>query len=160
MSGRRSPADWMQEAIALAADNARSGRGGPFAALVVRGDELIASGGNQVTSSLDPTAHAEVVAIRAACARLQHFQLTGCEVYASSEPCPMCLGAVYWARAEKLYFAATRHDAARAGFDDSVIYSELGKSLAERAIPTEQILTAGAGEPFEVWLLKPDKIPY
>src|SRR5947207_3094425 len=111
---------FMQRAIELAIENVRAGKGGPFAAVVVKGASILAGGTNQVTSSNDPTAHAEIVAIRAACKALTDFQLTGCEIYTTCEPCPMCLGAIYWARPAKVYFANTRQDAARIGFDDSL----------------------------------------
>lgn len=116
---------FMEQAIQLAVENVRSGRGGPFAAVVVKNGQVIATGSNRVTSTNDPTAHAEVTAIREACRALNTFQLTGCDLYTSCEPCPMCLGAIYWARPDRVYFAATASDAADAGFDDSFIYEEL-----------------------------------
>src|SRR4051812_10776625 len=116
---------FMRKAIEMSIENVRSGKGGPFAALVVKDGAILATGTNQVTSTFDPTAHAEVVAIRAACHSLAHFQLDGCEIYTSCEPCPMCLGAIYWARPSKVYFGATHDDAAHAGFDDSFIYEQL-----------------------------------
>ena len=120
---------FMREAVRLAIDNIGTGKGGPFAALVVKDGEIIARGLNNVTSSNDPTAHAEVTAIRAACQELGTFQLTGCDLYTTCEPCPMCLGAIYWARPARVYFASTRDDAADAGFDDSLIYSEIQQPL-------------------------------
>jgi tRNA(Arg) A34 adenosine deaminase TadA len=116
------------------------GFGGPFGAVVVRGEEVVAEGYNQVTSTNDPTAHAEVVAIRAACEVLGSFSLAGCEIYSSCEPCPMCLSAIYWARLEGLYFAASRSDAARIGFDDEFLYAELGRSVSLRKLVTVQAL--------------------
>src|SRR5512146_1292238 len=126
MSNRaENPEMFMQQAIALAVENVRSGRGGPFAALVVRAGEILGRGTNLVTATNDPTAHAEMLAIREACQKIGSFELTGCDIYASCEPCPMCLGAIYWARPAKLYFASTAEDAARVGFDDRFIYEQL-----------------------------------
>src|SRR6266567_139029 len=116
---------FMQRALDLAIENVNARRGGPFGAVVVRGGAILAEGTNLVTSTLDPTAHAEITAIRAACRVLQSFQLTGCEIYTTCEPCPMCLGAIYWARPDRVYYAGTREDAAAAGFDDALIYDEL-----------------------------------
>src|SRR5512134_2550993 len=130
--------DLMRRAIELAASNVRAGLGGPFAAIVVNDGRVIAEGTNLVTSTNDPTAHAEVVAIRRACETLATFQLTGCELYTSCEPCPMCLGAIYWARPAAIYFGATHVDAADAGFDDSFIYQQTRMPVAQRAIPTIQ----------------------
>ena len=144
----------------MAVENARAGGGGPFGALVVKGDTIIASGVNRVTAANDPTAHAEIVAIRAACRTLATFQLTGCEIYASCEPCPMCLGAIYWARAARVYFAATRADAAAAGFDDSLIYEELQLPFSRRRIPTVQLMSAEAQQAFAEWKARPDRTPY
>lgn len=142
----------MASVVAAAEANARSLNGGPFAASVVRAGEVIATGENSVTTSNDPTAHAEVIAIRRACAQLGHFELTDCEIYASCEPCPMCLGAIYWARPRVVYFAATTADASRAGFDDSHIYDELSVAAARRTIPMIQLDVPGAGAPFTTWL--------
>ncbi len=142
---------FMAEAIELSLRNVREGGGGPFGALVVRGDQVIARGANQVVASLDPTAHAEIVAIRAACRALGSFQLEGCEVYASCEPCPMCLAAIYWARPARLFFAATKDDAAAAGFDDSFIYAEIERTVAERRLPIAQLMRAEARGAFEAW---------
>ena len=122
----------MQRAIDLAIENVRSGQGGPFGAVIVRGGEIIAEGVNQVTAHHDPSAHAEIVAIRRACQLTGHFELKDCEIYASCEPCPMCLGAIYWARLGGLYFAANRQDAAAIGFDDSLIYDEIALDLSEQ----------------------------
>lgn len=150
----------MRRAIALSADNLRANRGGPFGAVIVRNDAIIAEGSNRVTSALDPTAHAEIVAIRAACAALQQFHLQGCEIYTSCEPCPMCLSAIYWARLERIYFANTRQDAAEIGFDDAFLYAELARSDAERALPARRLLAQEARGVFDAWLRKADKIPY
>ncbi|MCC6847059.1 MAG: nucleoside deaminase [Deltaproteobacteria bacterium] len=150
----------MRRAIALADENVRSGRGGPFGAVVARAGVILGEGANQVTASNDPTAHAEVVAIRNACRALGDFRLAGCEMYASCEPCPMCLGAVYWARLERLWFAADRADAARAGFDDGVIYAEIAADLEARALPTARLLVAPGRAVLERWRTTPDRIPY
>jgi guanine deaminase len=152
--------EWMARAIRLAVENVHSGRGGPFGAVVVRDGELIASGTNQVTAVNDPTAHAEVVAIRAACQILGTFQLEGCEIFTSCEPCPMCLGAIYWARPDRFYFACSREDAARAGFDDDHIYKELALPPEGRSIPGLPLLTQAGLEPFNVWRDAGNKIHY
>lgn len=151
--------DWLQQAIQLACDNVAKG-GGPFGALVVKNDELIAQSGNRVTSQLDPTAHAEIQAIRLACQTLSDFQLTDCVLYSSCEPCPMCLGASYWARLQAVYFAADRNDAAQGGFDDLAIYQELALPFAERKMTTQQILITQANRPFQEWLALANKTPY
>lgn len=150
----------MAEAIRLAVANVREGGGGPFAALVVRGGEVIARGANRVVASRDPTAHAEIVAIREACGVLGTHQLEGCEVYASCEPCPMCLGAIYWARPDRLYYGATKADAASAGFDDAFIYEEAARPAGERRLPTHRLETAEARLPFEEWDRSTQKVPY
>ena len=150
----------MEQAIRLAVDNVRSGRGGPFAALVVKDGRVLAAGTNQVTSSNDPTAHAEVVAIRGACAALNSFQLEGCDLYTTSEPCPMCLGAIYWARPQRVFFGAAASDAAAAGFDDALIYREFQAPPGERRIPFIRLMEEQALQPFREWLNKPDRIPY
>jgi len=150
----------MRRAIALSLENVRSGRGGPFAAVVVRGDEILAEGTNQVTSTNDPSAHAEMLAVRAACRKLQHFQLAGCEIYTSCEPCPMCLGLIYWARPDKLYYANTAEDAAAIGFDDARIYRELRSPPGARSIPMVQMLRDEALAAFRTWQEKPGKIYY
>lgn len=150
----------MALAIELALENVRSGRGGPFAAVVVKDGGVVATGTNQVTSANDPTAHAEIVAIREACRALGAFQLTGCEIYASCEPCPMCLGAIYWARPARLYYAATRADAAAIGFDDALIYDQLRLAPADRLIPTAQCLRDRALAAFDAWRAKSDKTLY
>jgi len=149
----------MRRAIALSLENVRSG-GGPFATVVVRGDEIIAEGTNQVTSTNDPSAHAEMLAVRAACRALKHFQLAGCEIYTSCEPCPMCLGLIYWARPDKVYYANTVEDAAAIGFDDSRIYRELASPLTARSIAMVQMLRHEALAAFRAWQEKPDKTPY
>ncbi|MGH9787322.1 MAG: nucleoside deaminase [Candidatus Acidiferrales bacterium] len=151
---------YMARAIALSLENVRSGRGGPFAAVVVKDGKMIAEGTNQVTSANDPTAHAEIVAIREACRALNHFQLIGCEIYTTCEPCPMCLGAIYWARPARVYFAATAADAARFGFDDSFIGQELQRPWAERQIPMAQMMGEEALAAFRLWQQKPDKVKY
>ena len=150
----------MREAIRISVEKMRDGLGGPFGAVVAKGDRIIARGWNQVTSTNDPTAHAEVVAVREACRQLNDFRLTGCELYTSCEPCPMCLSAIYWARVDRLYFAATRQDAAEAGFDDEWLYQELPLPLAQRRLPTRQLLRQAALEAFTQWKAKPDRIPY
>ena len=131
---------FMREAIRLSLENMRSGKGGPFGAVIVKDGKIIARGFNQVTSTNDPTAHAEVVAIREACKELNSFQLEGCEIYTSCEPCPMCLGAIYWARPAKMYYANTKGDAANIGFDDQFIYEEIDLHLTQRQLPSEQLL--------------------
>lgn len=148
------------EAIRLSREGMMNNHGGPFGCIVVRGEEIVGRGNNQVTSSNDPTAHAEVVAIRDACRRLQTFQLSDCEIYTSCEPCPMCLGAIYWARPMKVYYANTRVDAARIGFDDSLIYDELVIPLEQRKIAIECIGREAAMKVFEEWEQKPDKLRY
>jgi tRNA(Arg) A34 adenosine deaminase TadA len=150
----------MRVAIALAVDNVKSGRGGPFAAAVVKDDKVLATGTNLVTSANDPTAHAEMVAIREACRKLGHFQLTGCDIYTTCEPCPMCLGAIYWARPDRVYYAATKEDAAAAGFDDSFIYQQLPLEPGQRKIPMSQMLRHESLAAFEHWVRKKDKTPY
>ena len=150
----------MRRAIELSIENVRSGKGGPFAALVVKDGEILATGANLVTSACDPTAHAEMVAIREACRKLSEFQLAGCEIYTTCEPCPMCLGAIYWARPAKVYFGNTASDAAAIGFDDSFIYQQLRVSLAERTIPMVQLMHEEALSAFQEWERKSDRIRY
>jgi tRNA(Arg) A34 adenosine deaminase TadA len=150
----------MRRAIALSAEKMRAGLGGPFGAVIARDGQIIAEGHNQVTSGNDPTAHAEVVAIRAACRRLDSFNLQGCEMYTSCEPCPMCLGAIYWARLDRVYYANTRVDAAAIGFDDDHIYRELDKPIDDRAVPFIRLESEQARQIFKEWLEKADKIPY
>ena len=151
---------FMERAIALARENVRMGLGGPFAALIVRDGSILASGANQVTSAQDPTAHAEIVAIRAACQELRTFQLNGCELYTTCEPCPMCMGAIYWARLPKIYYASTREDAARIGFDDSFIYDQLVLPLHERKIAMVPLMREQALEAFREWEKSQTKIQY
>jgi len=150
---------FMAEAIELSVKNVAEG-GGPFAAVIVRDGEIVARGTNRVTSSNDPTAHAEIVAIRAAAAALQTFELRGCEIYSSCEPCPMCMGAIYWARLDALYFAATRDDAAAAGFDDSLIYTEIALPPTQRSIPIRQQMRDEAIRAFAAWNASLQKIRY
>lgn len=149
----------MKRAIESAAESVRQG-GGPFAALVVKDGECIAEGTNRVTTCNDPTAHAEVVAIRKACTELGTFQLADCELYTSCEPCPMCLGAIYWARPARVYYAATREDAAEAGFDDAFIYEELDRAPEERRIPMRRLLAEESGRAFEVWRAFEERVEY
>jgi guanine deaminase len=150
---------FMARAIELSLENVRSG-GGPFAALVVKDAKIIAEAANQVISSNDPTAHAEIMAIRAACRQLGHFELRGSDIYTTCEPCPMCLGAIYWARPERVYFANTAADAAQIGFDDSFIYDELRLPLAQRKIPMIPLMREQSLAVFHAWQAKPDKIRY
>jgi guanine deaminase len=150
----------MEKAIQLAVDNVRTGKGGPFGALVVRNDELIATGVNGVTGTNDPTAHAEIVAIRAACQKLASFQLGECEVYTSCEPCPMCLGALYWARPKKFYYASSRDVAAAAGFDDAFIYNELALPADRRSIRGYCLSSELARKPFDECAKNAGKISY
>jgi len=151
---------FMQRAIALATENVASGAGGPFGAVVVRDGEIVATGVNLVTATNDPTAHAEVVAIRAACSALGSFQLTGCQVYTSCEPCPMCLAAIYWARCDAIFYGNTAADAAAAGFDDSFLYQELKVPLDRRKIPISRLLGDEAIRSFQLWCSQIDKIKY
>jgi guanine deaminase len=150
---------FLQQAIELAVDNVRRG-GGPFGALVVKAGVVIATGANQVTRNSDPTAHAEIVAIREACRVLGDFQLSGCDVYSSCEPCPMCLGALYWARPARVFFAATAEQAAAAGFDDSYIYREIRAPHSERSLPIFHMDNDNANRPFAEWEAKLDKTAY
>lgn len=151
---------FMQEAIRRAVENVRSGRGGPFGAIVVKDTRVLAAGTNLVTATNDPTAHAEVTAIREACRVLGSFQLNGCEIYTSCEPCPMCLGAIYWARPDRVYYAAAASDAAEAGFDDSFIYEELKIRHVERKIPFVQGMRDAGLDPFREWVRKNDRVRY
>jgi len=151
---------FMQRAIQMSLENVQSGRGGPFAALVVKDGEIIGEGANQVTSRNDPSAHAEVVAIRQACQRIRSFKLTGCEIYSSCEPCPMCLGLIYWAGLAKVYYGNGKQEAAAIGFDDSRIYRELTLPYEQRALPMVQMMREEAQAAFRAWQAKPDKIPY
>lgn len=151
--------DFMRRAIALSRANIAQG-GGPFGAVIVRGGEVVGEGANRVTASHDPTAHAEVVAIRDACRRLGTFSLDGCEIYTSCEPCPMCLSAIYWARLDRIWFANTKADAAAIDFDDHFIYDEFAKDPADRAIPMQGMLRDEALAAFRDWESAPDRIPY
>ncbi len=150
---------FLKQAIDLAVENVRRD-GGPFGALIVKNGVVIAAGANQVTRTNDPTAHAEIVAIREACRVLGDFQLAGCDLYASCEPCPMCLGAIYWARPDRVYFAATQFDAAAAGFDDAMIYRELQRPASEREIPMVRLVDPGSTLPFEEWVNKTNRTKY
>ncbi len=152
--------EFMQQAIALATDNVVSGRGGPFGAVIVKDDQVLATGVNHVTEWNDPTAHAEVVAIRAACKQLATFWLEGCDVYSSCEPCPMCLAALYWAHVRAIYFGNSAGDAARIGFDDSFLYDEMRKPLDQRTIPIRSMLSQQASESFAAWEVSPNKVKY
>ncbi len=151
---------FMQEAINIALEGMRSNRGGPFGAVVVKNGKIVGKGSNAVTDTLDPTAHAEVVAIRNACENLNSFQLDGCEIYTSCEPCPMCLGAIYWARPDKVYYACDKTDAAKVGFDDDFIYKELERPLPERKIPFVQISREESLKIFREWKEMEDKTEY
>lgn len=151
---------FMARAIQLSIENVHSGRGGPFGAVIVKDGNIIAEGTNQVTSMRDPTAHAEVVAIREACRKLGVFQLRGCEIYTSCEPCPMCLGAIYWCHLSHIYFANSAADASRVGFDDSLIYRELTQPYSTRLIPMIQMMREEALAAFRAWEEKSDKITY
>jgi tRNA(Arg) A34 adenosine deaminase TadA len=153
-------ARWMNEAIALARAGMREHGGGPFGAVVVADNEIVGRGWNQVTHLLDPTAHAEVNAIRDACRALKRFELRGAVLYTSCEPCPMCLAAIYWARLDRVYFASTRQDAASIGFDDDFIYQQIPLELSARSLPMIQLPTADAAQLFADWSANPDKIPY
>ena len=153
-------AEFMRRAIALGLGNVRTGRGGPFAALVVKDGKVVAEGANHVTTTNDPTAHAEVVAIREACRALGDFQLTGCDIYTTCEPCPMCVGAIYWARPARVFYACVAADAAAAGFDDAFIYEELKRSLSARRMPMEQLLREESLAIFALWKSQKKKTPY
>lgn len=152
--------EFIQKAIELSIDNVKSGKGGPFGAVVVKDGKIIAQGTNSVTSNNDPTAHAEVMAIREACKVLGSFQLDGCDIYTSCEPCPMCLGAIYWARPNKVYYANTKKDAAEINFDDDFIYKEIAKPLNKRNLQFIQLSRTEALEAFKLWATKQDKIDY
>lgn len=151
---------FMEKAVELSLENMRAGKGGPFGAIIVRQGKIVGTGANHVTSDNDPTAHAEVVAIRDACKNLGTFQLDDCEIYTSCEPCPMCLAAIYWARPKAIYYANTRKDAADIGFDDDFLYEELKKNLEERSLPIHQLDKSDALKVFDEWKRKTDKIEY
>ncbi len=152
--------EFMQRAIDLARSGMESGAGGPFGAVVVKDDQIIAEGWNKVTSTNDPTAHAEVTAIRAACEKLGTFQLDDCVIYTSCEPCPMCLGAIYWARPKKVYYGCNKQDAADIAFDDQFIYDEIETPINQRQIPFQQVAQDAALEVFKAWAKKVDKTEY
>lgn len=151
---------FMEQAIALATENVTSGSGGPFGAVIVRDGKVIATGVNRVTATNDPTAHAEVVAIRNACAELRTFRLDGCEIYTSCEPCPMCLAAIYWAHCDAIFYGNTAKDAADAGFDDEQLYDELKQPIEERNIPTVNLLREKAISSFDAWKSATSKVHY
>lgn len=151
---------FLRRAIALAVTNVASGNGGPFGAVIARDGEVVAEAGNSVFGTNDPTAHAEVNAIRAACEKLGAFRLDGCTLYTSSEPCPMCLAACYWAHLDRIYFAANAEDAARAGFDDAFLYRELALPVGERSLHAEEMLREEAQAGFAAWDASPNKQPY
>ena len=151
---------FMEQAIKLAIDGVQAGKGGPFGAIVVKDGQIVGKGNNHVTSTNDPTAHAEVMAIREACKNLKSFQLDGCVLYTSCEPCPMCLGAIYWARLDKVYYSATRHMAAYHGFDDSFIYNEVNLAFNQRKIPFIQVASQKGIIPFREWDKKDNRVDY
>lgn len=151
---------WMEKAVQLALGNVLQSRGGPFGAIVVKEGRIVGAGSNEVTTKNDPTAHAEVQAIREACRQLGTFQLSDCELYTSCEPCPMCLGAIYWARPKAVYFACTKQDAAKIGFDDQFIYEQIGIPYEERTIPFIQLQPESFRKPFEAWAQSPSKVEY
>jgi guanine deaminase len=152
--------EFMRRAIALAMENVRTGAGGPFAAVIVKEGQVVAEGINRVTATNDPTAHAEVVAIREACRKLGDFQLAGCDLYTTCEPCPMCLGAIYWARPARVFYACVAADAAAVGFDDAFIYEELTRVPAERRVPMQQLLREESLAIFSLWQKQEKKTPY
>jgi len=151
--------EFMKKAIELSIENINKG-GGPFGCVIVKDNKIIAEGSNKVTTTNDPTAHGEIVAIREACKKLNDFSLKGCELYSTCEPCPMCLSAIYWARINKIYYANTREDAQKIDFDDSLIYSEFNKNIKERKIPMVQMMRSEALKAFELWDRKTDKVKY
>jgi len=153
-------ADFMRRAIALSREHMEANHGGPFGAVIVMDGKIVGEGWNQVTGANDPTAHAEVVAIRDACRRLGRFDLRGAVLYTSCEPCPMCLAATYWARIDRLYYANTQADAAAIDFDDAFLYRELALPMEKRSLKCEQILRDEAQQVFQAWTVKPDKVPY
>ena len=151
---------FMQRAATLALEKMRAGSGGPFGAVIVRDGKIIAEGWNEVTSANDPTAHAEIVAIRRACAKLATFRLADCDIYTTCEPCPMCLGAIYWARLRRIYYANTRADATRIGFDDEFMYREVGLAPEARSIPAVRLASKEAERAFREWAEDPSKMRY
>ncbi|HTM45607.1 MAG TPA: nucleoside deaminase [Polyangiaceae bacterium] len=152
--------DFMRRAIELARSNIGRGEGGPFGALIVLGDQIVAEGRNRVTSANDPTAHAEIVAIRAACHKLSRFSLAGAQIYTSCEPCPMCLAAIHWARLDQIHYAATREDAGQVGFDDALLYRELSLPIQDRATPMKQLAQQEAVSVMQDWMKDPKRIVY
>lgn len=152
--------EFLRHAVRLSAERMREGAGGPFGAIIVKDGRVIAEGWNRVTSTNDPTAHAEVTAIRRGCEALHTFSLKGCVIYTNCEPCPMCLSAIYWARLDRVYFASSREDAAAIGFDDALIYGEVSKPIEDRIIPMIELPLPEAQAVFAEWQAKPDKIPY
>lgn len=156
----REHSDWMEVAIREAVENVRHADGGPFGAIVVKDGKIIGTGRNRVTALNDPTAHAEVQAIREACRTLNDFQLKGCTIYSSCEPCPMCIGAIYWSRPDAVYFACTKEEAADIGFDDQFIYEEIARPLTQRSIPMRQLRTDQSLLPFHSWRTSTEKIEY
>jgi guanine deaminase len=152
--------EFLRRAITLATENVIGGKGGPFGAVIVRDGMVVGEGANSVTETYDPTAHGEVNAIRAACRSLGTFNLAGCELYTSCEPCPMCLAASYWARIDAIYYGCSAADAARAGFDDAFLYAEMQKDPASRALPAVQLLSDEAWASFDAWMASPAKIQY
>lgn len=151
---------WMDEAISLSRASVHEHGGGPFGAIVIFQDKIVGRGWNQVTTLLDPTAHAEIMAIREACRALQRFDLRGCDIYTSCEPCPMCLAAIYWARLDRIFYACTRSDACAIGFDDDFIYQQIPLEIAARSVPMIQLSRDDARTVFQDWEKKPDKVPY
>ena len=151
---------FMEKAIALATENVTSGRGGPFGAVIVRDGEIVATGTNLVTATNDPTAHGEIVAIRNACTALGSFQLHGCHIYTSCEPCPMCLAAIYWARCGAIFYGSRAVDAAAAGFDDAFLYEEMKRPIDQRTIPTVNLLPEKAISSFDAWRAQASRIDY
>jgi guanine deaminase len=154
------PADFMREAIRLSREGMQGSHGGPFGCIIVKGAVIVGRGNNRVTSTCDPTAHGEVVAIREACASMKTFDLTGCSLYTSCEPCPMCLAAIYWARIDAIYYANTRIDAANIGFDDDFIYREVALAIEHRSKSMKPLLREEALTVFDEWIQKSDRIPY
>lgn len=160
MTDTPSPEAFMGEAVALSGEKMRAGAGGPFGAVIVKDGVIVGRGWNQVTSTNDPTAHAEVTAIRDACRNLDTFSLQGCEIFTSCEPCPMCLAAIYWARLDRAYYANTRADAARIGFDDQFLYDEVALPIEQRSLALIHVPSPDAASIFQDWIEKPDKVPY
>lgn len=160
MENLEKHAEFMRLAITFSAKNVTENIGGPFGAVVVKDGEIVAGSGNKVTSTNDPTAHAEVSAIRLACAKLNTFDLSGCVIYTSCEPCPMCLGAIYWAKIDTIYYANTKVDAENIGFSDKFIYEELEKEMGNRSLPVVQLMRDEALEAFKLWEKSPMRIDY